>query len=808
MTRLRIVVRGVVQGVGFRPFVYALAKGSGGRGYVKNTSGGVVIEFEGERPEKFLESLKHDGPPLARIYEIVAEELPCEGFGDFTIIESDDEGAFTHISPDTTVCDDCLREMWDPADRRYLYPFINCTHCGPRYTITRGVPYDRPNTTMSVFPMCPACAAEYHDPSSRRFHAQPNACPVCGPRVTLRRSEGLAGGMKPVEGAIALLKRGAIVAIKGLGGFHLCCDATDAHAVSRLRERKRRRNKPFALMAPHLEAIGEFCHIVPEEAEVLNDKGRPIVLLIKRMPSRLPEQIAPKNNALGWMLPYTPLHHLLFHYPIPQGASHGPHFTALVMTSGNLSEEPIVIDNDDAVNRLSELADAFLLHDRDIFMRVDDSVVSARHARTASSRGLHRRTVSFVRRSRGYVPTAIPLGEDGPEVLGCGADIKNTFTILKGEYAIVSQHIGDMENLETVSFFEETLANLKQVYRAEPVALAHDLHPGYLSTRWALAHADRAGLRRLAVQHHHAHIASVMAEHGLREPVIGVALDGTGYGTDGALWGGEFMVCDRGGFSRRGHFRYIPLPGGERAIREGWRTAVGLVADTLYRAEGACQTGASDREAACVVREVLRSIGFIERYGRYDVENVLKIVGNRTFSPLSSGAGRLFDAVAALTGLCDCNTFEGEAAIALESALSGGGDDAYQFDIHEKETLEVDFAPMVHLLVEDVIAGVGAPEISLRFHNTVVNVVGSVVEAVGREEGLRKVALSGGVFQNAYLFEQVTGRLSQRGYEVYVHDNVPCNDGCISLGQAYVLRRWLERGDDFRHGEGLRGPGR
>jgi hydrogenase maturation protein HypF len=794
MTRLRIVVRGVVQGVGFRPFVYNLARAMGGRGYVKNTSGGVLIEFEGDSPERFVTSLKSDCPPLARIHELAVDQLPCEGFADFTIIESVDEGAFTHVSPDTSVCDDCLSEMWDPADRRYLYPFINCTNCGPRYTITRQVPYDRPNTTMSAFTMCPACAAEYHDPSSRRFHAQPNACPVCGPRVTLRCSStafDLPDTTSPIEGTIALLKRGAIVAIKGLGGFHLCCDAANADAVARLRERKRRRNKPFALMAPHIEAVGEFCEIAPEEREMLRDGARPIVLLRKRRSSLLPEQLAPKNSYLGWMLPYTPLHYLVFFYPTHRHGPHAPHFACLVMTSGNLAEEPIVIDNADALHRLSGTADAYLLHNRDIFMRVDDSVVSAHHAQVAHPCRERGRCASFVRRSRGFAPAAIPLAEDGPEVLGCGADIKNTFTITKGEYAIVSQHIGDMENFETLSFFEETLENLKQVYRAEPVAIAHDLHPGYLSSRWAERHCEKAGLARHAVQHHHAHIAAVMAEHGLRGPVIGVALDGSGYGTDGALWGSEFLVSDLAGFSRLGHFRYIPLPGGESAIREGWRTAVGLLGQVLRGADGTQPAAASGRSCGRSLWKMLESLGFVERHGSSRIEHILKVAGNRAFSPLSSGAGRFFDAVAAMAGLCDRNTFEGEAAIALESVMNRKGDGAYPFDIGGEGILEVDFSPMVLRILDEINSGAAVSEISLKFHNAIADAVLAVVDAIGRQHALRQVALSGGVFQNAYLLERVTGGLSEKGFHVYVHDHLPCNDGCISLGQAVVLREQL-----------------
>ena len=546
MSHLRILIKGIVQGVGFRPFIYNLAKSFGLKGYVKNTSNGVIIEAEGEFLNEFLQSIQNKCPPLARIDSIEIEKLPDRGYEGFIIISSIDEGSFTLISPDISICDDCLAEMLNSSDRRYLYPFINCTNCGPRYSITNNVPYDRPNTTMSVFNMCLQCLSEYNDPLNRRFHAQPNACHECGPKLEFRVQSSeltplsppllrreLKGGAfpekNPIEATIELLKQGAIVAIKGIGGFHICADAENEDAVKRLRERKRRSNKPFALMSPDTEAVRQFCEVSDEQEKLLKDKRRPIVLLKKRVIGdgswvmgegksfiNLPEDIAPNNRYLGFMLPYAPLHYLLFFYPI----THNPspityHFNALVMTSGNLSEEPIVISNDEAVSKLSDIADAFLLHNRDIFMRVDDSVIKVRNVQSVKSResgaprsthdtqrksGHRQRTritelPSFIRRARGYTPEPIQLKDDGPDVLGCGADIKSTFTITKGSYAIVSQHIGDMENLETLNFFEETLNNLKQVYRANPVAIAYDLHPNYLSTKWALLQSQISNLK-------------------------------------------------------------------------------------------------------------------------------------------------------------------------------------------------------------------------------------------------------------------------------------------------------------------------
>lgn len=776
MNCLHIRIKGIVQGVGFRPFVYNLAKGLNLKGYVKNTSDGVIIEVEGESLNEFLQSIQNKCPPLAKIDSIETKELPLKGYEDFVIIQSVDDGSFTLISPDISICDDCLKELFDPSDRRYLYPFINCTNCGPRYSITQRVPYDRPNTTMSVFDMCPLCLSEYNDPLNRRFHAQPNACYECGPKLTLAVShQSSTVSQNPIEAAIKLLKQGAIIAIKGLGGFHLCCDATNEDAVRKLRQKKRRSNKPFALMSADLESIRKFCEVSWQDEQLLTDRRRPIVLLKKKgnkkeaTGRRLSEEISPNNKYLGFMLPYTPLHYLLFYYPPNQFTVHcSPftvHFDALVMTSGNLSEEPIVISNDEAVSKLSDIADAFLLHNRDIFMRVDDSVIKPHQ---------------FIRRARGYVPEPIQLNDDGPDVLGCGADIKNTFTITKGSYAIISQHIGDMENLETLNFYEETLSNLKQVYRANPVAIAYDLHPNYLSTHWALK--QKTEVMKIGVQHHYAHIASVMAEKGLKDKVIGVALDGTGYGIDGNLWGGEFLVCDLKGFERVAHFKYVPLPGGNRAIKECWRTAISYIA----------QCGMQDVD----LWRILDSIGFIARYGRNKIEAILSILDKRQFSPFSSGAGRLFDAVAAIAGICDENTFEGEAAIALENMVHDLGlrfnDDTYPFEVLEVEPMIFDFSKMIVQILEDVKLKEGKGLVATKFHNTMIKVIIEAVNHISKKYGIKEVALSGGVFQNEYLLKGTVSQLSALGFNVHTNENVPCNDAGISLGQAYIARERIK----------------
>jgi hydrogenase maturation protein HypF len=786
--RAQITVRGIVQGVGFRPYIYKLAESLHLKGYVTNTSHGVSIDIEGENLLQFIERLPRESPPLSQIVDIAISPLPEFGYTDFRISDSwDDESQspFTLISADVSICDDCLKELVDPSNRRYLYPFVNCTNCGPRYTITKCVPYDRPNTTMASFQMCSECSEEYHNPKDRRFHAQPNACPRCGPNV------GLVIGHEPstingkaVEQTIELLRDGKIVAIKGLGGFHIACDAANEEAVEKLRVRKRRNNKPFALMAPNIDAIERFCEVSEEERRLLLSRRRPIVLLRKKTDpeSILPEAVSPRNRDLGFMLPYTPLHYLLFFSPTHQNpAPHNSHFHALVMTSGNLTEEPIVKDNDEAMTRLFGLVDALLIHDRDIFMRVDDSVlrftgqglkVNGHVAvdRTSDS-GL---PTSFVRRSRGYAPEPIALHADGPEVIGCGADLKNTFTVTKGSFAIPSQHIGDMENYETVQFFEECLENIKGIYRVRPVAIGHDLHPGYLSTQWALRQGG--SLKTYGIQHHYAHIGSVMAEHGLVRKVIGVVFDGTGYGTDGNLWGGEFLVADVNGFERIGHFRYIRLPGGESAIQEPWRTAVSYLVD------------ATGDEAM----DYLGAMGFVERYGKATLERVVKVVNAAELSPLSSGAGRLFDAVSALIALCDRNTFEGEAAIALESLVAEEAEDDYAVNITSGKAILVDFSPAIIGIANDFLNRVDLRRISVKFHNTVANVILRVVMTISETLLLKDVVLSGGTFQNRYLLRRIMEMLTSNGLNTFINRALPCNDACISLGQAYLVRERLK----------------
>lgn len=799
--RAQIIVRGIVQGVGFRPYVFNLAESLGLKGCVANTGEGVLIDIEGEFLSEFIRRLPLEAPPLSRITDIVFNNLPFCGHPDFSISESSDHAVrqpFTLVSPDTSVCDQCLSELLDPSNRRYLYPFINCTNCGPRYSITSSVPYDRPNTTMAPFTMCPDCLNEYQDPRNRRFHAQPNACPVCGPAVEFRvfppsgplpsgeresqKEHPLPHGERRIEvrgseavqECILLMQQGGIVAVKGLGGFHIACDAANDGAVRRLREKKRKSNKPFAVMAPSIAAADMFCVVSDAERNLLLSNRRPVVLLEKKPGELLSEAVSPNNRFIGVMLPYTPLHYLLFHHPIlAERQLTDPHFTALVMTSGNLSEEPIVRDNVEAVKKLADIVDGFLLHNRDIFMRVDDSVVRPSFVPRSSS-------VSFLRRSRGYAPEPIELHDDGPEVLGCGADLKNTFTITKGKFAIPGQHIGDMENYETARFFEESLENIKAVYRADPKIIAHDLHPGYLSTRWALEHgaADmEPGARICGIQHHYAHIGSVMAEHGLKNKVIGVAFDGTGYGTDGNLWGGEFLIADSEGFERAGHFAYVRLPGGEAAIREPWRTAVSFI----MMADGDTW-------------DSLERAGFVERYGSRKLKQVIKVAKSPELSPLASGAGRLFDAVSALLGVCDTNTFEGEAATALESFTADGIEGEYPFELsRENEYTAVNFTTMITALINDLTHATPREVISTKFHNTVVSAIRAMVDKLSSDYGIRDIALSGGTFQNLYLLRRTVDMLTSKGMQVFLNQKVPCNDGGISLGQAHIVRERINK---------------
>lgn len=773
--RKRISIRGVVQGVGFRPFVYNLARSLHLVGFILNSSSGVTVEIEGQDGaiEQFIQALRTSPPPLARIMEITLEEVSLQNASEFSIHASrEEENAFAFISPDVATCDDCWHDFGDPANRRYGYPFTNCTNCGPRYTIIQDIPYDRPTTTMAPFRMCGQCQAEYEDPEDRRFHAQPNACPACGPSLVLVESPRHTDSHLPGAGdflatrlsSLAALQRvryllqaGRLVAVKGLGGFLLACDAQNDAAVRQLRQRKRRSDKPFALMARDLAEVEKFCIVTAADRIALESPRRPIVILERRPESNLSRSIAPRNESIGVMLPYTPLHYLLF----SNSPTEPSQFAALVMTSGNLSEEPIVISNQEAWQQLEPVADWFLFHNRDIYMRADDSVV-----RTFAGRE------RVLRRSRGYVPQAIDLGGPMYDLLACGAELKHTFCLTKDHYAILSQHIGDLENFETLCFFQETLTNLKKLFRAEPQAVAYDLHPNYRSTQFALSLPIE---RKIGVQHHHAHIASCMAENRLQGKVIGVAFDGTGYGTDGRIWGGEFLVADLETFERRAHLRYLPLPGGDAAIRQPWRMALSYLRDTF----GAGTLPAGPQ--------------FLQHVPDKQIAIVDAMMARRIQTIDTSSSGRLFDAVAALLGLGSEVTFEGQAAIALESAAQPGVEDRYSFPLENGTPIQLDMRPMIEEIVRDLARGAPVGLISARFHNTVAAAIIEVCRRIRQQERLTRVCLSGGVFQNMYLLKHTVRDLDKDGFQIFLHALVPPNDGGISLGQAAIASAILRR---------------
>jgi hydrogenase maturation protein HypF len=749
--RRRIHVRGIVQGVGFRPYVYRLATERHLAGQIANTSSGVVIEVEGtaEVVDDFLSSLPAQAPPLALVTDIRVVEIHCTGEADFCILPSDPSASVqTLISPDIATCANCLRELFDPADRRYHYAFINCTNCGPRFSIVNGIPYDRPQTSMSVFPMCPRCLAEYEDPSNRRFHAQPNACWQCGPQLEFRDSRGqLLSVEDPIAEAVRRLRAGDIVAVKGLGGFHLAVDATNTEAVGRLRERKRRIEKPFAVMVSDLERVSRFCMLGDEERELLCLPQRPVVLLPRTNPCPLADSVAPFNRYLGIFLPYTPIHHLLF----KQSG-----FQALVMTSGNLSEEPIAIGNSEAVARLGDIADWFLLHNREILLRCDDSVL-----RRVGGRTRH------IRRSRGFVPVPVFLKKQFPPTLAVGGELKNTICLLRGREAFLSQHVGDLENVEAYEFFQEAVDHLQRILEIRPGIVAYDLHPDYFATRWAL---KQEGLQAVGVQHHHAHIGSCMAENHLEGPVIGFALDGTGYGTDGCIWGGEVLLADYLDFERAAHLAYVPLPGGAVAIREPWRMAV----SHLWASFGP---------------DILKlPIPLFRQIPQKRVRTVLQMMEHQVNSPLTSSCGRLFDAVAALINLRYEVNYEAQAAIELDMRRDeAAASQPYPFGLSEAgDLLQIDARPLFRAIVEDLLRGAAAGEISQRFHDGLVETLAAIARILRKRTSLNTVCLSGGTFQNACLANGLEHQLRSEGFEVYTHSQVPAGDGGISLGQAVV----------------------
>jgi hydrogenase maturation protein HypF len=737
----RIEVRGVVQGVGFRPFVWRLAERHGIRGWVRNGGGAVEILAEGgpDALEAFCAAIEAEAPPLALVEDVRWTETDPVGLPTFEVDRSEElVGGDRLVPPDSATCEACLRELFDPADRRYRYPFINCTDCGPRFTIIEGLPYDRERTSMRTFPMCADCAREYGDPSDRRFHAEPVACPACGPQLALLDRGGRHRHVDPIVEAARLLSVGKVVALRGLGGFHLACDATNERAVAELRRRKDRPDKPFAVMVADLETARERFDLSEDEEAVLSSSRAPIVLVRDR--GTLARSVAPGHRRQGAMLPTTPLHHLLLREV----------GRPLVMTSGNRTDEPICTGNDEALERLSGIADAFLVHDREIVTRYDDSVVR-----------VWRGGPVVLRRARSFAPSSIELVDDVAPVLGTGAELHGAFCLATGRRAYLSQHIGDLDTEEAMVAYRAALERSSSLFEIEPEVVAHDLHPDFATTRFA----EETGLQRVAVQHHHAHVASVMAEHRLEGRVIGVAFDGFGLGADGTAWGGEFLVADAADFERAAHLRPVPLPGGDAAVRNPWRMAIAHAQD------------------AGVLERALPLLG----RGESEVEVVLKQMASGLASPATSSMGRLFDAVAALAGVCDIATYEGHPAIWLEQAAECGATREYPFEVAmEPGGLVLDARPLVASIVTDLARGRPAGEVAGRFHRTIAAATLEVCRALRGVTGLERVCLSGGVFQSDLLTSDLVARLETVGFQVFLPRQAPVGDGGIALGQVLV----------------------
>lgn len=755
----RLEVNGVVQGVGFRPFLFVLAKKYSLRGEVSNTAAGVLVLVEGEieKIEAFISDIYHENPLLASVTHIEITETELKNFSSFRIVKSlASKSRATLISPDVSICPDCLAEMKDPFDRRYEYPFINCTNCGPRYTIIEDIPYDRPKTSMKHFIMCPACQSEYDDPLNRRFHAQPNACPECGPMVFLTDNKGKrinSDAKEAIRLAAEFLSQGRIVAVKGLGGFHLACDASNKTAVGKLRQKKNRPHKPFALMAESASSLFDHVHVSLEEKILLKSHHRPIVLLNKDNNKGeikgIARNVAPFNNSLGIMLPYTPLHYLLL--------EKGP--KVLVMTSGNRSGEPLSIDNEDAISAFSHIADFFLLHNRDIYFRADDSIVRIQAGEKR-----------FIRRSRGYAPLPVFVNKKMPKILGCGAGLKNTICLTRDNCIFLSQHIGDLDNVKSYGFYKNSIEHLKKILGIKPEIIAHDMHPGYMSTDYAMAQ----GIKKIGVQHHHAHAAACMAENDIDGEVIAVTLDGTGLGTDGHVWGGEVLLCTQRDFKRKAHLSYIKMPGGDRAVLEPWRMA----ASVLYNAFG---------------DDFLNlDIPYIKEIKKEKLSFVCQMMEKNLNSPLTSSVGRLFDAVASLICIRHEISHESQAAMELESVADKClNHEVYDFDIIENQKeanpglFEINMTACIRQITDDLIEK-SIPAISSKFHNTIAKAFTLAAIKVSKNTGVKKIVLSGGVFNNDIILSAMIQGLEENNLTVYTHNKIPTGDGGISFGQAVV----------------------
>jgi hydrogenase maturation protein HypF len=747
--RARYLFTGIVQGVGFRPFIYRLAVSHGLPGFVQNRPDGVLVEVQGTASaiESFYSSVGKELPPLANITSVASSEITVTGDTEFKIIISDNEGqGDVHIAPDSAACADCLKELFDPADRRFRYPFINCTNCGPRLTIINDIPYDRVHTSMACFPLCPKCRAEYENPANRRFHAEPNACPSCGPKLELRDAEGkIIPCDDPLEKAIELISAGNVLAIKGLGGFHLCVDATSDEAIKKLRSRKYREEKPLAIMVRDIEQAMQIAEINDEEKELLSSVQRPIVLLKKKKNSLISNLVAPSVPNLGIMLPYAPLHYLLLENK----------FLALIMTSANQVDEPICISNREAQSRLKSIADYFLIHNRDILVRCDDSIAFVTGGKP-----------QLMRRSRGYAPRPVLLKEAYPAVLALGPQLKTTQCILKDNFAFLSPHIGDMETPQARDFFHESLALMKRITQSDPQIIACDYHPAYYSTQVT---QELKEVRVVHVQHHHAHIVSCMVENQIDGDVIGLAMDGTGYGLDGNAWGGEFLIANATQFKRFGHLQYFILPGGEKAIHEPWRIGVSL----LRQAYGQFWP------------DIAYRLNFAP--DQTDFELLDKIMDTRINSPLSSGMGRLFDGVAAIMDLRRNVSFEGQAAMELEAKAELAGE-VLPFDIlrNPDDSYILNVSAAIRAIVENIFSGKSVEEITSAFHATLTAAFAVMSVEMRKLTGINRVVLSGGCFQNRILLEGTVTELKKKDFEVYYHSQVPANDGGVSLGQAVI----------------------
>jgi hydrogenase maturation protein HypF len=753
MQGLRIEIKGIVQGVGFRPFVYNLAHKYSLCGYVLNDTRGVEIEVVGKKTaiNEFLLQVKTSPPPQSRIEQVKIRKIPYHDYQNFVIRESVNKDIKTVlISPDLATCEDCLNELFDQQDRRFEYPFLNCTNCGPRLTIIQDIPYDRDKTTMSAFKMCPDCESEYHSPQNRRFHAQPNACPVCGPHLTLMdNKKKLQTTRDPIVSAIELLKKGYIVAIKGIGGYHLACDATSKEAVATLRERKYREDKPFALMAKDLKTIQSFCHVNSFEKNLLQSVSRPIVLLKKKNLNLIAGDAAPLQKNFGVMLPYSPLHYLLIKKSN----------LILVMTSGNQSDEPIACENDEASEKLDEIADYFLLHNRDIYRRCDDSVTR-----------IWRGTETILRRGRGYVPQPIRLNFNfRKHILATGAQLKNTFCLARDNSACLSTHIGDLENFETLDFYTKEIERFKKLCWVKPEIVAYDMHPEYLSTKYALSLRD---VKKNPVQHHHAHIVSCMAENKINQKVIGVAFDGTGYGEDKTVWGGEFLLADFEEYQRVAHLKYVPMPGGETAIKNPWRMALAY----LYTYYG---------------EDFLNlDLEFVKKLERNKWKVIKGMLDQKINLFSTSSIGRFFDAVSVLLRWRERNNYEGQPAVELEMMTDEKVKGKYLFEItREKGIFIINPELVIKGIVRDLVKDEEKSKIAAKFHNTIAQMINEVCKSLRKEYGLNSVCLSGGVFQNIFLLDRAYDLLTDSQFKVYTHHRVPTNDGGISLGQAAIANQ-------------------